>query len=131
MWESVQLALQVTLAIIGAFLLLRKDWISFRLKESVMRKEWENVLGQMVLFTEEAAGRWAWECPTLNVAHAPEVRFTSQSSARMMAATMIFAFFVTEEATSQLAPPSTNPSPAPPASSAPTPFTEPPGRRAR
>jgi len=96
-----------------------------------MRKEWENVLGQMVLFTEEAADRWAWECPTLNVAHAPEVRFSSQASARVMAATMIFAFFVTEEATSATVPLSTSPSPETPAGPSSLPVVHPPGRRVK
>jgi len=106
-WDSVHLVLDTILAIITAGLVFRQDVLRFLHRRSVMKKEWEPVLGQMVLFTEEAPGRWKWECPTLSVEHSPEVRFSSQSAARVMAATMVFAYFVTEEATGEPVPPAT------------------------
>lgn len=115
MWDSVHLVAEAVLGIIALVLLLRQDVINFRLKEPVMTKEWESVLGQMILFIEEEPGRWKWECPTLNVFHDVNVRYSSQSMARLSAAAVIFAFYVTEETTSHPVPPATSsPVAAPP-----------------
>lgn len=113
--------------IIAPALLLRRGVTRFRPRETPMKKEWESVLGQMVLFTEEVPGKWSWECPTLNVAHDPSVRFTSQPSARVAAAVLIFSFFVMEEATSAPVLPSTSPSAATPAAPSVLPLRPPQG----
>jgi len=105
MYESVHLVLDVILAIIAAGLAFRRDVLYLFSREYVMQKEWESVLGQMVLFTEEAKGKWLWECPTLDVKHDPAVRFSSQASARIAAATMIFALYVLDESTAIDPPP--------------------------
>jgi len=74
-----------------------------------MTKEWENVLGQMVLFEGDAAGGWTFECHDIAVTQDKAVRYPTQAAARLAAASMIFAFFVMEEVTSRDVPSSTKP----------------------
>lgn len=70
-----------------------------------MRREWETVLGEKVLFREDPRGGWRWECEDLNVKADAAVRYSTQGQARLAAAAMIYAFFVLEEVTGTLIPP--------------------------
>lgn len=67
-----------------------------------MLKEWETVLGERVLFTRTADGRWHWECRNQQVKHDHATWFASQRLARLAAAAMLYAFFVFEELTSDV-----------------------------
>ncbi len=71
---------------------------------------WEEVLGQRVLFVEEADGRWRWQAGDLDVRHDPAVRFPTLSAARLACAAMVYAFFVMEEVTGVDVPSSIKPS---------------------
>lgn len=108
MWEDVHLVLDTILAIIAAALVFRADVLRLLRWRCVMRKEWENVLGQMVLFSEDASGGWSFECYDLGVAQDAKVRYPTQQAARLAVASMVFAFFVTEEVTSAPVPPTTS-----------------------
>jgi hypothetical protein len=108
MWESVQLALQVVLCILGMLLLLRRDVLNYFSRRRGMKKSWEDVLGQRVIIVQRADGRWTWEAMDLDVQADPNVTFPSDSACRLACAAMVYAFFVMEEVTSILAPPSTN-----------------------
>ncbi len=70
-----------------------------------MRREWESILGEQVLFKESAKGGWQWQCKDLGVSADPVVRYATQGRARLAAAAMIYAFFVMEEVTSGPVPP--------------------------
>lgn len=65
-----------------------------------MLKLWESVLGERILFTRHVDGRWSWDSSGVRVGMASEIRYVSQQLARIAAASMIFAFFLTEETTS-------------------------------
>lgn len=70
-----------------------------------MRREWESVLGERVLFTEDPMGGWRWACAEMEVKADPIVRYSTQGQARLAAAAMIYAFFVMEEVTGSDIPP--------------------------
>lgn len=77
-----------------------------------MRKWWEDVLGQRVLFLESPDGRWQWALDEPDIRHDPSVRFHSLQAARLACAAMIYGFFVMEEVTSDPVPSSIRPSDA-------------------
>lgn len=70
-----------------------------------MRREWEGLLGERVLFVEDPRGGWRWACADLEVKADPAVRYSTQGQARLAAAAMIYSFFVLEQVTGTPIPP--------------------------
>lgn len=70
-----------------------------------MRREWECILGERVLFAEAPQGGWRWSCESMEVKQDPAVRYGTMGQARLAAAALIYAFFVFEEVTAGPVPP--------------------------
>jgi len=66
-----------------------------------VEKCWDTILGERVLLVQEGENRWYWTCETMEVSHAPKIRFPSRQAAVVSAAAMIFGFFLFEECTSE------------------------------
>lgn len=110
MWGLVQLAMRAVLGTLSLVVLLWHDAVSYLLRSRNVQKCWEEVLGERVLFVELEGGRWQWRCRSLNVNQDPTVRYRTLQDARLASASMIYAFFVVEEVTSETEPPSLRPS---------------------